>query len=951
MSQDINNDFLKFWAKTSHNQDKPNAFHPLVCHLIDVSVVTKTIWDKVLPTATKRRITEIFGEDFSDERLDKIGWLVAFIAGLHDLGKCSPPFTLRGKNEKGRQTERLLELYENTPFSQTTNQNSPSKDAPHGYVTAVELPNILETEFNFPRNLARSLSTMIGGHHGIFPTTGKLQNLANNEASIGKVEWKQARKELTATLANLLQIPREFQSLENKPLDNATTMILAGLISVADWIGSDTEFFDCWVDDFNNLFKFDLAEYLIHAERQAEKALHQLGWLDWVEIKEPKNFAELFPVIKTPRHLQTMAIEISEELKSPGIVVVEAPMGEGKTEAAMFLADTWNANLKQRGIYFALPTQATSNQMFGRVEKFLTNRFEKGNIHLQLQHGHASLSSEFETLKDNFRNLKGISDDECTDGTCVPNVIAAEWFTYRKRGLLAPFGVGTIDQALMAVLQTKHVFVRLFGLAHKTIIIDEVHAYDAYMSTLLERLLEWLAALGSPVVLLSATLPRNRRNALIKAYQKGLGKITQEDKPIIEGEDVYPRISYAIDEKIKVRKIGISEKSQTLHIEKVDENFVEDLKAKLEKDGGCVAIICNTVKGSQDMFTRLSQDEFFQGVASDGKPKLDLLHARFRYLDRKEREDRCLERFGKPDENGENPHRPDCAVLISTQIIEQSLDIDFDLMISELAPVDLLLQRAGRLHRHNRKRPDKLTTPMLWIVQPETDANGFLIADKKGLPDFGKSGIVYDKHIILRTWLKLNEISKIKIPDEIEEFIEAIYDKKRECFDENYGRFWDIAKNVLQKKIIEKQQKAKGCYLTDFDDEDLFENFNLNLDEDNPETHKSLQTLTRDDEMPTVSVVVLKQKDIEKINLEIQPDKDSIEFLLMREVKISKYGLTNEIVVDVELKPEMWKQSALLRHHRLLKLNDRREVTVGNFKIVLCNSLGVVIETEKKESK
>lgn len=957
MSESI--DIFRFWAKTSHDEERPSAFHPLICHLIDVAVVTKAIWDNVLPTATKKRIAISFGEnDFSDECLDEIGWLVAFIAGLHDLGKCSPPFTLRGKNEKRKQTERLLKLYENTPFSQTTNQNSPSKDAPHGYITAVELPNILETDFNFPRNLARSLSTMIGGHHGIFPTTGKLQSLRGNEASVGKLEWKIAREQLTSTLADLLQISREFQNLSDKPLDNATTMILAGLISVADWIGSDTQFFDCWVEDFNKPLEFDLVEYLTHAKRQAEKALRQLGWLEWVEIKEPKNFAELFPVIKTPRHLQNMSVEISEELKSPGIVVVEAPMGEGKTEAAMFLADTWNANLKQRGIYFALPTQATSNQMFGRVEKFLTNRFEKGKIHLQLQHGHASLSGEFETLKDNFRNLKGISDDECTDGACVPNVVAAEWFTYRKRGLLAPFGVGTVDQALMAVLQTKHVFVRLFGLAHKTIIIDEVHAYDAYMSTLLERLLEWLAALSSPVVLLSATLPRNRRNALIKAYQKGLGKITEEDKPVIEGEDIYPRISYAIDEKIQVKTVSVSEKNQTLHIEKVDENFVEELKARLEKEGGCVAIICNTVRGSQDMFLRLSQDEFFQGLASDGKPKLDLLHARFRYLDRKVREERCLERFRKPDENDESTHRPDCAVLISTQIIEQSLDLDFDLMISELAPIDLLLQRAGRLHRHNRKRPDSLSTPMLWIVQPETDENGFLLADKKGLPDFGKSGIVYDKHILLRTWLKLKEINEIKIPDEIEELIETVYNDEIQpvSFADGVTTFWNKTLERHLAALENEEEQAKDRYIKRPSYSGHLSNiFANNLEEDTPEIHKSLQAVTRLAE-PSVTTVCLWENDgkifldeqlTKQIDLNWKPHLEMTKELLKRSVGVTNKGVVFQFFAEVP--PESWKDSALLRSHKVILFDRERNAEKFGYVFRLDENVGLQIT--KKENR
>jgi CRISPR-associated endonuclease/helicase Cas3 len=756
------------------------------------------------------------------------------------------------KNDKNKTLNKFLSIYVNTDYH-IQGSIPKAMDAPHGYVTAVELPQILESKlFNFPKNLAKSISIMIGGHHGIFPSSTWENKIRENEQLIGNEHWKDARRELAETLANLLNI-KSFPKNENAKLDNGTIMILAGVVSVADWIGSDTQFFECAIKDFTEEFDLDLDEYLKHAEKQAETALKQLGWLDWAEIEKPKKFFELFPNLeKYPlRGLQTEAIEIAKDLQTAGIVVIESPMGEGKTEAAMFLADTFNANLGQRGIYFALPTQATSNQMFGRVEKFLENRFKKGSIHLQLQHGHNSLYAEFETLKKvfkeklktGFKEIHGIYD-ECSGDNCVPHVVAAEWFTYRKRGLLAPFGVGTIDQALMAVLQTKHVFVRLFGLAHKTIIIDEVHAYDAYMSTLLERLLEWLAALGSPVILLSATLPKSRRDALIKAYQKGLGK-EAETRTLVSVQNVkYPRISYATDSTMKVKHIDSSTKTQTLYLEKIDGNFVENLKAKPEKDGGCVAIICNTVGRSQEVYEQLSKDDFFAD-------KIDLLHSRFRFCDRETREKRVLERFGKPNENGESPKRPKCAVLIATQIIEQSLDIDFDLMISDLAPIDLLLQRAGRLFRHERVRPSEFNRAELWIMQPEM---------KEDLPDFGVHKFVYDEHILLRTWLELQKIEQIKIPDEIEGLIEAVYDKKRDCFDEQFQTRWDETKFKMNEKLKLKRAKAKACRITDADDEDLFENVILQLDEDNPETHKTFQALTRDSDLPSVSIVVLTYK-------------------------------------------------------------------------------------------
>ena len=223
-------------------------------------------------------------------------------------------------------------------------------------------------------------------------------------------------------------------------------------------------------------------------------------------------------------------------------------MGEGKTEAALCLADHWTEGAGLRGFYFALPTQATSNQMFTRIRDFLESSCREDPVQLQLLHGHASLSAEFEVLRQNGDRLFSPQYPGVEGGSDHLGVTAAEWFTYRKRGLLAAFGVGTIDQALLAGLRTRHVFVRLFGLSGKTVIIDEVHAYDTYMTTLLERVLEWLAALGSPVVLLSATLPRDRKAELISAYRKGLG----QEAPPEPDEAEYPRISWGIGE-LRVR--------------------------------------------------------------------------------------------------------------------------------------------------------------------------------------------------------------------------------------------------------------------------------------------------------------------------------------------------------------------------------------------------------------
>ncbi|HXG84299.1 MAG TPA: CRISPR-associated helicase Cas3' [Pyrinomonadaceae bacterium] len=998
-------DISLFWAKTTHDAETcENAFHPLICHLIDVGAATQALWENALPEITRRKLARPFG---LENDLSKAGNLIAFLVGLHDLGKCAPPFALRGQDELRNknslneslkrhsrkssygkkvwgklQTIELLTLYRNTDFDCQILKSA--SDAPHNFVTAVILPPILRDKFGFPEKLAKNVAEIIGGHHGTFPDSNYLNNCKSN-AFCGDEHWREAQAELSENLAELFGIKGISLDLTDEKLDNATAMIFAGLTTVADWIGSNTDFFQSKIEDWrevlNKDFKwFELEDYFNESKQKAAEALETLGWTNWIKESHEKSFDELFSDLKNRhRHLQDVAVEIANEpdFNSVGIAVVESPMGEGKTEAAMFLADAWNAKLGTRGIYFALPTQATSNQMFGRVKEFLRGRFSDKSdefVHLLLQHGHSSISAEFaENIRD-FRNIQNISDDaeDKKSLSDFSNVVAAEWFTYKKRGLLVPFGVGTIDQILLAVLQTKHVFVRLFGLAHKTVIIDEVHAYDAYMSTLLERLLEWLAALGSPVVILSATLPQKKRDALIKAYLKGLGKAALADQLTEIGADkTYPRISYATaampDKTFKVRHLNTSaQNTKTLHLEWKDENnFIDELKAKLE-NGGCAAIICNTVDKAQKLYHDLSNDKLFAGLANDDLPKLDLLHARFRFKDREQREQRALIRFGKKDgtvrvaRNGETIEkpvkRPDCAVLISTQIIEQSLDLDFDLMISELAPADLLLQRAGRLQRHKRDRLDPFKEKTaLWLIKPPTDASGDLIIKDK-LPDFGASGLIYDKHILLRSWLRLkdetdNEI-KIEIPADIENLIEDVYDEERvfEKLPENVLQLWrETLKTYRYNRKLDKNE-AQVRYVSSPHYDDHLGNFiKTPKEEDAPELHPAHQAQTRLIE-PTANVVCLWEKDGkfytdetygETVLLDEKPSNETAKTLLFNSLTVSSKSVVFKLLA--EKVPDGWEKSALLMRHRALKFGANRKCEMFGYEFHLDENLGLRI--------
>lgn len=960
---------IRFWAKTSHDAENlPNAVHPLISHMIDVACVALAMWNDVLPDVTKRRLAKYFG---LENDTDTAGRLIAFIIGLHDLGKCSPPFQLRGKNELADgQTRRIFDAFFGTEFY--SNEFARSSDAPHGFVTVCELPVILNEHYGFPLKFAKNLSEIIGGHHGIFARSGVLRELKQNFAThLGGKAWIDARLAITAKLAELFRVDQMTLDAPDRTLDNATAMIFAGYTTAADWIGSNTDFFPSQVSNATLPFEIDLAAYTADSKIKAAKALYELGWTRWPKEQAARTFSELFPFIgDNLRDLQAKGVALVDKMTSPGIVIAEAPMGEGKTELAMYLADAFNAKFGTRGIYFALPTQATSNQMFGRISQFLQGRFGKDdvNVNLMLQHGHASIAEEFEEQIKNFSTLKNLYDDGINAADAgYSNISAAEWFTYKKRGLLAPFGVGTIDQLLLASLQTKHVFVRLFGVANKTIIIDEVHAYDAYMSTLLCRLLEWLGAMGSPVIILSATLPKARRDALIKAYLKGIKKAGKNAVVRTLDTDSYPRISYADgsmpNETFAVNAVRTSPQNEkTLFIEwHKNENLAAELKAKLQ-NGGCAAIICNTVGKAQEVYEMLGQDPFFQGDADDGLPKLDLLHSRFRFRDRDDRERNALLRFGKKGES--EVRRPDTAVLVSTQIIEQSLDIDFDLMVSELAPVDLLLQRSGRLQRH--KRDERIADfrdvngndrPVMWLLEPDLDENRQLKIDEDGLPDLGLSGLIYDKHILLRTWLNLRNVSQIAIPGEIERLIEAVYADGAETHNltKAEAEMWQATQRDHINAVALDEAQAKVNYINHPHFEDLLGNLlGTPKEEDNPELHRSMQAQTRLVE-PTANVVCLWENDgrifidedlKEEIRLDEKPHKRIVKKLLFNSLAVSNrsvvYYLFDEKV------PEGWQASALLRRHRVLIFNAERECEMFGRIFKLDKGQGLLI-TKKEE--
>ena len=912
------------WAKLSVNDDEPD-YHPLLCHMVDVATVALEIWRSVL--SSKQRSAFAVGLGFGENQEVAGSWCT-FVTGLHDLGKASPAFQLGKEQIRQEVRERLRSA------GLSSGLNYRARRAPHGTITAAILPHILEQEFGLQGTLAQRLGVVAGGHHGILPTSRAITDVG--AGAKGRSDWDAHRRTLAEELADVIGLSRSVLPCR---LDNATAMMLAGFISVADWIGSNVDFFPCCIPQ-------DTVAYADYAHVQAKSALNALGWLAYPIPGAVKLFTDLFPSISVPNDLQRSVESVAAALTEPSMVIVESPMGEGKTEAAIYLADHWAANVGQVGHYFALPTQATSNQMFGRVRDFLRNRYGGEQVQLQLLHGHASLSAEFEALRHHGDAVpkpqySGVDDDGVEHA-----VVASEWFTYRKRGLLSPFGVGTIDQALLAVLRTRHVFVRLFGLAHKTVIVDEVHAYDAYMTTLLERLLEWLAALGTSVVLLSATLPRSRREQLLAAYAQGVGA-----EPQMPCQTAYPRVSWvsrSAGPDARTVKVSARGRKEVL-LEWTDgllpdEDTTEFLLGQLLQSalarGGCAAVICNTVRRAQEVYRALKPH--FRGVCEDGAPELDLLHSRYPFGDREMREQRSLARYGKPGDP--TVRRPRRGILVATQIIEQSLDLDFDLMVSDMAPADLLLQRVGRLHRHERERPQGLENPRLLICNPNTAAEA---------PRFDPgTAAVYDEHILLRSWLALRQLGMVRVPDDVEAIIEAVYDDNRgpDGLPEAIAEAWNHTREELNAEMAWHRAEAQARWVRP-------PSYNGQLwrlagditEEDAPEFHPVHQALTRLSP-PSVSAVLLHGNSdtaaldsmlSSPLDMNVTPSLEMTKRLLMRSVTISDRRVVFQL--RQQSPPRSWRRSRLLRNHRAIFLDSQGTCRIGDDLLMLDTETGVTV--------
>jgi CRISPR-associated endonuclease/helicase Cas3 len=739
-------------------------------HCIDVAACAFTIieFNKIL----RARFAQAMGVDHA-----AVAPTMAALCSIHDIGKFDTRF------------QRKVPVIADRLRPHTVGIGTQHYD--HGTEGFRQIEDDEQASAHLVTRLgpcALTLLRAVCGHHGAFPSRDDPDPSRCLLPRTVKREDERARSQfLDCVVDHFESLGAEFPCLH--AVSGPFVQRLGGLCAISDWLGSNTDYFSYQLQPLD-----DLSIYWKAAVTRAQTACDHAGLTR--SVASQVTFGDLFPGY-TPRNVQLLTERVN--LTEPALVIVEAAMGQGKTEAAVSIASRLLGQGVAEGLMFALPTMATSNAMFGRVTEAIPHLYPSKSVQLTLAHGRASRQPGFQEVI-----ARGLCprDDDAPEA----NVICSRWFLSSKRALLAQVGVGTIDQSLQAALNVRHQFVRMFGLSRNVIIIDEVHAYDAYMEVLLEHLLRWLGALEVPVLLLSATLPSHRRTALALAWT---GRVTpanaNEANELPASDDLataaskaYPLVTVITRGSTQTHSSDDPPISRAISLEALtrsesDASHCRLAAARLVKSaraGGRVVWIRNTVREAQ---------EAFRAVAAEAGDAIEhiLFHSRFRGCDRAKIETTVLERFGKNAPAGGR-------ILVATQVVEQSLDLDFDEMHSDLAPVDLLLQRVGRLQRHSRTRDVEFTTPRL-IVHFPTEEDSIALK-------FGPSAYVYDVGTLWIAYQTLRIRKEIRLPEDIRALVEETYHpESRGALLSRGGPRLEAAETARESVLEARRTKARRC--------------------------------------------------------------------------------------------------------------------------------------------
>jgi len=743
----------RYWGK--YDTQNGLAWHLLVYHCLDVAAVGQELL---------RRDPQLFRKTVGAVplRAEYLCSLITFFLAIHDIGKFSGRFQALNDTLQSRLQGTACRM----PYSH--------HHTTMGMLVFMRgvLPCVLDEGWfgTDPDEDPIDLEDLflpwiraVTGHHGKpVSNSGTFSDLFSPSDREAACEFARICSEMFLTEA-----PEEPVRYSTELLESLTRVswLIAGLTVLSDWIGSNADIFRYHRDPM------PLPEYWQHyALPRAKEAIVSAGVLPSAVAPFP-GIASLLPENAIPTPLQE-AVADFELAKGPYLFIIEDVTGSGKTEAALALTHRLMEQGAAEGIFMALPTMATANSMYRRFGVKYRKLYSDGeHPSLLLAHSARDLSSLWRQSIGPQTDRKTISPDgDAGSAEC------AVWLSdNRKKALLADVGVGTVDQALISVLPLHHQSLRLLGLARHVLVVDEVHAYDEYMNALLERLLQFHATFGGSAILLSATLPIRLRERFVVAYCSGL----RVPAPPLQGGQ--PPLMTAVSSRgVEERQMQANYLSRrTVAVEFANnEADVESYLEQTLRDGRCACWIRNTVIDAIETYKRLA--------ARWGDEHVKLFHARFTVGDRQRIEDDVLAWFGKQSTDADRRGK----ILIATQVVEQSLDIDFDAMVTDLAPIDLIIQRAGRLHRHRERRSGSSAPPTLLILSPppvEAPGRDWFACV------FPRAGRVYEKHGQL--WLTARLLAargRIVMPDDARMLIEGVFGDEAQASVPEALKVWEI---------------------------------------------------------------------------------------------------------------------------------------------------------------
>ena len=735
------------WAKTDR---LTGDFHHLAHHCADVAACFESI--ATLPTL-RSRLESVAGGALSSVVVSRL----AVLAFLHDVGKLHPGFQAKG--------------WPKGVWHGAYNGHVPQGAAIFSEFDLEPLANHLGLEELKQWGANENLLYAVLAHHGRpFPfPDGKSEK-----------RWEAVRTTalhydpLTAAaeIGNRMRcwFPVAFaddpQTLPTAPHFHH---LLSGLVSLADWIGSDTRFFP-FVQELD-------PDYIGKAREYAHQAVARIG-LDVSHLQAAITGHTGFTAATGFSKANAQQELVGNSPLTEQLLILEAETGSGKTEAAFWrFARLMEAGLVD-SLYFALPTRSAAVQLHGRVNSMLKHLFGKQAPEAVLAvPGYLRVG---EATGEPLPHWSVRWDDE---GVTAEDILVARWAAESsKRYLAATVAVGTVDQAMLGALCVKHSHLRSAALSRSLLVIDEVHASDSYMTEVQNHLLKLHLSRGGHALLMSATLGSRARSKWLGAPIPSYADAVAAPYPIVWSKSAAAQ---------EANEQPTQEKSVTMCLlPSMNAEAAAQLALAAAQRGARVLVVRNTVKAAIDTWTaaREAGGESLL-LTLRGGPALH--HGRFAPEDRRLLDGAVEEALSPKNRKAGG------VIVIGTQTLEQSLDIDADMLISDLCPVDVLLQRIGRLHRHaSLSRPDGFAVPMCHVLSPENGLAPLLApAFENGLGAWNKkgvlSGIYRDLSMLELTRRLINEHPVWRIPSMNRMLVEgATHPEKIDTLHLELGREW-----------------------------------------------------------------------------------------------------------------------------------------------------------------